>query len=61
MYDIVGPICESSDVFQVDYKFPQTKRGDLIAVRSCGAYGESMSSQYNMRDLPISYMASNLK
>lgn len=50
-YDVVGPICESSDVFAVDEMLPQTKRGDLIAFRSAGAYGETMASHYNLREL----------
>lgn len=49
-YDVVGPICESSDVFASDISLPLTARGDLIAIRSAGAYGASMSSSYNMRD-----------
>ena len=53
-YDIVGPVCESSDVFAHDCPLPITRRGDLIAIRSAGAYGESMSSRYNMRELPQS-------
>lgn len=48
-YDVVGPVCESSDVFAHDCHLPETKRGDLIAICSAGAYGESMSSGYNMR------------
>ncbi len=51
-YDVVGPVCESSDVFGRDEQLPVTTRGDLIAIRSAGAYGESMSSRYNMRPLP---------
>lgn len=51
-YDVVGPICESSDVFVRDYRLPLTQRGDLIAIRSAGAYGESMASCYNMHPLP---------
>ena len=51
-YDVVGPICESSDVFGKDETLPATKRGDLIAFRSAGAYGSAMASRYNMRDLP---------
>lgn len=51
-YDVVGPVCESTDVFAHDRELPLTKRGDLLAVRSAGAYGESMASNYNMRDLP---------
>ncbi len=49
-YDVVGPICESSDYFGKSVNLPQSKRGDLIVVRSCGAYGEVMSSNYNLRD-----------
>lgn len=48
-YDIVGPICESSDVFAEDRMLPVTKRGDLLAIRSAGAYGQTMASRYNMR------------
>lgn len=48
-YDIVGPICESSDYFGKSVNLPQLKRGDLIAIRSTGAYGEVMSSRYNLR------------
>ena len=51
-YDVVGPVCESSDVFGRDCHLPLTQRGDLIAIRSAGAYGESMASRYNMRALP---------
>jgi diaminopimelate decarboxylase len=51
-YDIVGPICESSDTFAKFYELPETKRGDIIAIRSAGAYGEAMASRYNLRDLP---------
>lgn len=50
-YDVVGPICESSDTFATDELLPITKRGDMIAIRSAGAYGETMSSTYNMRTL----------
>lgn len=52
VYDVVGPICESSDVFGKDETLPETRRGDLIAFRSAGAYGVAMASQYNLRDLP---------
>lgn len=54
-YDVVGPICESSDVFAHDEIMPITRRGDLIAILSAGAYGESMASTYNMRSLPQSH------
>lgn len=49
-YDVVGPICESSDCFGKAMMLPETKRGDLIAIRTTGAYGEVMSSQYNLRE-----------
>lgn len=51
-YDVVGPICESSDVFGKDEMLPEVHRGDLIALLSAGAYGEAMSSTYNCRPLP---------
>jgi diaminopimelate decarboxylase len=54
-YDVVGPICESSDTFGKAIVLPGTKRGDLIAIRSAGAYGEVMSSRYNLRDPVKSY------
>ncbi len=54
-YDVVGPICESSDVFSKDEKLPATHRGDFIAFRSAGAYGEVMASTYNCRKLPKAY------
>lgn len=50
-YDVVGPICESSDTFGTDELLPTTRRGDIFAIRSAGAYGESMASTYNMRPL----------
>ncbi len=53
-YDVVGPICESSDVFGSDVMLPVTRRADIIAILSAGAYGESMASRYNLRDLPHS-------
>ena len=52
VYDVVGPICESSDCFGTDETLPITQRGDLLAIRSAGAYGEIMASQYNCRALP---------
>lgn len=56
-YDVVGPICESSDRFGEAEILPTTNRGDLIALRSAGAYGEIMASQYNCRKLPQSIYA----
>lgn len=55
IYDVVGPICESSDCFGQDETLPLTKRDDLLALRSAGAYGEIMASQYNCRNLPGSF------
>jgi len=49
-YDVVGPICESTDCFQKEVALPESFRGDLIAIRSAGAYGEVMASNYNLRD-----------
>jgi len=51
-YDVVGPVCESSDTFAKFIELPETRRGDIIAIRSAGAYGEAMASRYNLRDLP---------
>ncbi len=51
-YDVVGPICESTDVFAKQTDLNATRRGDLLAIRSAGAYGEIMASQYNCRQLP---------
>jgi diaminopimelate decarboxylase len=48
-YDVVGPICESTDVFRKAVDLPVLKRGDLLAIRSAGAYGEVMAMKYNMR------------
>jgi diaminopimelate decarboxylase len=59
-YDVVGPICESSDTFIKDYYMNETKRGDIIALRSAGAYGEIMASQYNLRKLPKGYTSDEL-
>ena len=59
-YDVVGPICESSDTFVKGILLPQTKRGDLIAIRSTGAYGEVMASQYNLRNLAKTYFIDEL-
>lgn len=52
VYDVVGPICESSDCFGTDETLSVTKRGDFIALRSAGAYGEIMASRYNCREFP---------
>ena len=49
-YDVVGPICESTDCFQKDVELPESFRGDLFAIRTAGAYGEVMASGYNLRE-----------
>ena len=59
-YDVVGPICESTDVFAKQIDLNGTKRGDLLAIRSAGAYGEIMASQYNLRRLPSGYMSDDI-
>ncbi len=50
-YDVVGPICESTDCFAKDLELPETKRGDLFIIKSAGAYGEVMVSDYNLKTL----------
>ncbi|MBR2945275.1 MAG: diaminopimelate decarboxylase [Bacteroidaceae bacterium] len=60
-YDVVGPICESSDVFACQYNLPATRRGHLLAIRSAGAYGQIMASQYNCRPLPKGYLDKDLE
>ena len=52
LYDVVGPVCESSDVFGRGLMISACHRGDFIAIRSAGAYGESMASRYNLHELP---------
>ncbi len=59
-YDVVGPICESSDCFGKAVSLPKTQRGDLIIIRSAGAYGEIMANQYNLRALPKGFYSSDL-
>lgn len=59
-YDVVGPICESSDLFAEQMMLNRSTRGDLIAIRSSGAYGETMVSRYNCRDIPTSYFSDTL-
>lgn len=60
IYDVVGPICESSDVFGKNVPLNGTSRGDFVAIRSAGAYGEVMASMYNLRELPKAYYSDNL-
>lgn len=59
-YDVVGPICESSDVFAKAIKINKAERGDYFAIRSAGAYGEIMASSYNCRKLPEGYITEDL-
>ena len=59
-YDVVGPICESTDVFAKQTDLNRCHRGDLLAIRSAGAYGEIMASQYNCRRLPQGYLSEEL-
>ena len=59
-YDVVGPICESTDVFAKQIDLNRTHRGDLLAIRSAGAYGEIMASQYNCRRLPQGYISDEI-
>jgi len=51
-YEIVGPVCESSDVVGRDRMLPRLAAGDLVAIRDAGAYGSVMASNYNRRPLP---------
>lgn len=59
-YDIVGPVCESSDVWGAGRLLPLSVRGDLMAIRSTGAYGQVMASRYNMKDLAPSVFSDSL-
>ncbi|MDZ7622948.1 MAG: diaminopimelate decarboxylase [Ignavibacteriaceae bacterium] len=59
-YDVVGPICESSDTFGKSILLPETIRGNLIAIRSTGAYGEVMASRYNLRDVVSHYFSDQI-
>ena len=59
-YDVVGPVCESSDVFDKDIKLPETRRGDFLALRTAGAYGEAMAFGYNCRALPRAVFSDEL-
>lgn len=60
-YDVVGPICESSDVFAKAIDLNECHRGDFVAIRSAGAYGEIMASGYNCRILPKGYIAEDMR
>ena len=60
-YTVAGPICETTDLFGKFIAMPETRRGDLIAIRSAGAYGEVMAMRYNMRALPGSVFSDDLE
>lgn len=59
-YDVVGPVCESSDKFGKNILLPQTQRGDLIALHTAGAYGQVMGMRYNQRDLAPAWYSDEL-
>jgi diaminopimelate decarboxylase len=59
-YDVVGPICETSDTFRRGIQLPELNRGDLVAIRSTGAYGEVMSSDFNLRDRAKAYYSDEI-
>lgn len=59
-YNVVGPVCESTDVFQKDVPLPKSERGDLLAIHSAGAYCEVMASTYNMRSLIKAYDSNSI-
>ena len=59
-YDVVGPVCESSDQFGKNIILPQTQRGDLIALHTAGAYGQVMGMRYNQRDLAKAYYSDEI-
>ncbi len=59
-YTVAGPICETTDTFGKFIALPETRRGDLMAIRSAGAYGEVMAMRYNMRSLPLSVFSDDI-
>lgn len=59
-YDVVGPICESTDCFGKEVVLPESKRNDVIAIRSTGAYGEVMASSYNLRDAIVTVTSDDI-
>lgn len=60
LYDVCGPICETTDYFGKNVLLPETERGDILAIRSAGAYGEVMASDYNLRGYPKAYFSDDL-
>ena len=59
-YDVVGPVCESSYTWGEGRELPESFRGDLMAIRSAGAYGQAMASRYNLRDFAKAYYTDNI-
>ena len=59
-YDVVGPVCESSDKFAHGIWLPETKRGDLVAIHTAGAYGQVMAMRYNQKDLAKAYYSDEI-
>jgi diaminopimelate decarboxylase len=59
-YTIVGPICETTDMFREKYELPETKRGDTLLIYSTGAYGQTMSSEYNLRKKAKTYYSDTI-
>ncbi|MCK5781965.1 MAG: diaminopimelate decarboxylase [Flavobacteriales bacterium] len=59
-YDVVGPVCESSDTFGKNLSLPLTKRGDLLVIKTAGAYGQVMASKYNLRDIAKEYYSDEI-
>ena len=60
-YAIVGTACESTDVFNESVTLPKTVRGDILTIKSAGAYGMSMASRYNQHDLPGAVYSDDIK
>ncbi len=61
IFTVVGTVCESSDNFAVSEEFPEFRRGDLVSIKTAGAYGASMASTYNMHQLPEAVYGDDLK
>ena len=59
-YTIAGTVCESADVFAKERTLPRLQRGDLLSIKSAGAYGASMASRYNLHDFPESVYSDRL-
>lgn len=60
LYDVVGPVCESTDVLATDRTLPLSSRGDMVTIRSVGAYGEVMSMGYNRRKAAVAVFSDDL-